>query len=124
MILLFLPIVIFAFSGDEEIVIERNLVPDQTQKFVEVNNQLLQKNYQRIFKIESELLIIDKKLSNATSELEQMIDNQKFGRIQLTLSATMLASVLLLLVKNMRRRKRYSIPYNEERRRIVRKLEL
>ena len=124
MILLFLPIVIFAFSGDEEIVIERNLVPDQTKKFVEVNNQLLQKNYQRIFKIESELLIIDKKLSNATSELDQMIDNQKFGRIQLTLSATMLASVLLLLVKNMRRRKRYSIPYNEERRRIVRKLEL
>ena len=124
MILLFLPIIVFAFSGDEEIVIERSLVPDEIQKFVEVNNQLLQKNYQRIFKIESELLIIDKQLSNVTSKLDKMIDNQKFGRIQLALSATMLASVLLLLVKNIRRRKRYSIPYNEERRRIVRKLDI
>ena len=124
MILLFLPIIVFAFSGDEEIVIERNLVPDEIQNFVEVNNQLLQKNYQRIFKIESELLVIDKQLSNMTSKLDEMIDNQKFGKIQLTLSATMLTSVLLLLIKNIRRRKRYSLPYNEERRRIVRKLEI
>ena len=124
MILLFLPIITFAFSGDEEIIIERNLLPDQIQKFVEVNNQLLQKNYQRLFKFESEFLIIDEKLTNVTSRLDEVMDYQKFGRIQLTLSATMLGSVLLLLVKNIRRRKRYSIPYNEERRRIVRKLEI
>ena len=133
MIFLCFPLLIVAQSGDRILETQLSLPNDQIIKLIDVNQQLLKLTKNRVYRIETDtfkmtrnLERIEKRTQETASRLEEIgKTEQNFILLNIAFSILSLISLICYVIRNFIR-SRYVYRVNEEnnRRNIIRKLDL
>ena len=132
MIFLAFPLLIAAQSGDKILETHLSVPDDYVIKQIDVNQQLLKLTKNRVYRIETDTLKmtrnlerLEKSIRNTATRLEKIKKEQNFIFVNIAISILSLISLLLYIIRNVIK-SRYVYRVNEEnnRRNIIRKLDL